>query len=837
MLHATPLHTLPPLRTATRAFGALLGAFLLLVATARAHDPHDVVRRLAVSPAFPQDGTVVAVVLLDDHWLFARTRDAGRSWQVYGLPLIADDVTWLAFSPTYAHDHTIFASTANGGVWRSKDGGTTFQRTSDGLTDLRVARVAASPAFAADRLAIAVTHSGVFRSLDGGERWAPANDGLTDPALNAVAFGPAPPSDDPGRPSDGRAPTVFVAGKVLQRSDDGGASWTPLHTFESPVASLAVSPAFREDATLAVAFGRYGGGVQVSRDGGGRWSPMLEGLTDDAVNDVAIAPGGTLFAASQTVGCFRAEKAGAPWVALEEGLEPIASQQSSSHFLVVAASPGFEKDRTVFMASFEGCYVSRDAGEHWDQGNLFSERLSMRAAFSPDWARDRRLVLGNFGGGPMFWLGGDPARLEGETASAARESATGDGAEGRLWEARASGITSLYTDELVLSPAYATDRTLFDAYVGTWRSTDDGEHWTRLMLPILITRTIALSPGFAVDRTLFAGSDREGVARSRDAGDTWTLLAGLSPDLDVTRIAASPAFPTDRTLLLSTSNDGLWRSANAGDTWSKASEGLGTESLHTVVFSPEFAEDRTVFAGANGAGVFVSHDGGERWAAANTGLPEGVPLMVDSLAVSPAWRSDRTVFVALLDDGVFRSTDGGESWSRASGGLPLTAFRALAVSPDFPRDRTVLLTTHDGAWLSTDAGERWQRLPVHARIDDSLPQVKSTGTWNGAVGEGFQGPGCRVTKSPGASVELEFHGRSITWFSRKGPGEGTAEIFLDGKSMGRLDLSGAKAVPQVRAFEHTFPGAGWHTIRVVNAGPLPGNPSPTLATDGFAYDD
>lgn len=54
-----------------------------------------------------------------------------------------------------------------------------------------VSAVAMSPTFAHDGLALAATAAGMFRSTDGGLSWQPANIGLTDRSVLAVAFAPA----------------------------------------------------------------------------------------------------------------------------------------------------------------------------------------------------------------------------------------------------------------------------------------------------------------------------------------------------------------------------------------------------------------------------------------------------------------------------------------------------------------------------------------------------------------------------------------------------------------------------------------------------------------------
>ena len=124
--------------------------------------------------------------------------------------------------------------------------------------------------------------------------------------------------------------------------------------------------------------------------------------------------------------------------------------------------------------------------------------------------------------------------------------------------------------------------------------------------------------------------------------------------------------------------------------------------------------DGTLFAaiyqnGPAGLGIWRSADGGQTWQPASYGLTD---LAITRLAVSPDFARDGTLF-ALSQRGVFRSTDRGESWtSLADRYAPLLQdltvnFNALALSPDFAQDNTLLIGHSSGLWRSTDRGETW----------------------------------------------------------------------------------------------------------------------------------
>jgi photosystem II stability/assembly factor-like uncharacterized protein len=361
----------------------------VLVGSASAHAPHDVAELVAVSPDFANDRAVFGNFVLTDHPLFGRSFDGGRHFQLLGQPFLKRVVTGISISPDHATDGTLIVATAGGGAWISTDRGLTFSLIAS-LPAMDVRDVAWSPRYAVDRTLLAATSQGCYRSDDGGASWSPANNGLPAGVLAVVEFA-----------DDGSAtPPAFTGLNDLYRSLDLGLTWTKTYTPPLPIQTLAVSPDYGTDTTLAIGFGRFGGGLLASGDAGDSFQDVSAGLTDPRVHNIALAPGGAAYCTTQDTGCFRAATLGGTWVPKSAGFEPISSQ-GLVHFPGLALSPDFASDTTLFVSSFEGFYRSDDAAESWSQSDVYNQRLSRRIAFSPAYATDRTLVLGNYGGGPV----------------------------------------------------------------------------------------------------------------------------------------------------------------------------------------------------------------------------------------------------------------------------------------------------------------------------------------------------------------------------------------------------------------------------------------------------
>jgi photosystem II stability/assembly factor-like uncharacterized protein len=295
---------------------------------------------------------------------------------------------------------------------------------------------------------------------------------------------------------------------------------------------------------------------------------------------------------------------------------------------------------------------------------------------------------------------------------------------GDTWQRVNIGNADADIRALVLSPAYAQDRTLFagGVYGSLHRSTDGGATWANVPIRFVLAGdryltylfALALSPSYSAERTIFLGTQDVGVLRSTDDGGTWkTINTGLAATW-VEALAVSPAYATDRTVFAGTHDLGLFRSTNRGGSWEEINSGITYSGIVAVAISPMFLNDRTVFA-LTPYDVFRSIDAGATWS--KIPVPSfgfsNVPGF-NALVVSPSFTLDRTLFVAeggpaaAPARGVLRSTDGGNSWQVMNHGLTDTNVRKLAMSPTFATDKTLFAITPGGVFRSKDSGANWE---------------------------------------------------------------------------------------------------------------------------------
>jgi photosystem II stability/assembly factor-like uncharacterized protein len=465
-----------------------------------------------------------------------RSDDGARSFTELGDGLPAEEVRSLELSPHYADDAALWASTWHSGVFRSTDSGETWQRMTEGLTTdpqadhVRVPQfravaaaadgsgrpllfvggfdglfrydgdrnrwdpietltdyivgLAVSPAFQDDTTIAVTTYvKGAFISEDGGERWRFANDGLTVDSLGPgnkyaplrrlhnVTFSPDYADDG----------TIFSASWVrILKSTDRGASWKDIEVSpprpgqELRQFVLAVSPSYASDHTVFAATRQ--GEVFRSEGGGdpGTWSQV--GIFGERVRSLVVSPryaDDKVLYAGTVGGVYASSDGGRTWRAGPRMVAGSRSRETDPGALL-AISPAYGRDGTVFAATDRGLRVTRDAGRSWTEVVAAPLTRSSRIealAVSPDYQNDGTVLVSTRERGLL---------LSTDRGATFRQVGTELLAANHL----VADFSNPTSAPIQFSPTFAADRTVF-AYAQTHvvRSTDRGESWQLLELP------------------------------------------------------------------------------------------------------------------------------------------------------------------------------------------------------------------------------------------------------------------------------------------------------------------------------------------------------------------
>jgi photosystem II stability/assembly factor-like uncharacterized protein len=214
-----------------------------------------------------------------------------RVWQLRPDSAERAGVVWAGCEPT--------------SLWRSEDGGRSFElvrglwdhphraKWAPGYGGAAVHTVLPDPT--SDRVLVAMSTGGVYVSPDGASGWTPSNVGIQAPFLPG-------PSPEFGQCVHKVAADAGGSGRLyaqnhpgVYRSDDGGASWTPISEglpsdFGFPVLASPRVPEMAWVVPLEADARRIpiGGRLRVHRttDGGKSWAELGAGLPDDSWSSV-----------------------------------------------------------------------------------------------------------------------------------------------------------------------------------------------------------------------------------------------------------------------------------------------------------------------------------------------------------------------------------------------------------------------------------------------------------------------------------------------------------------------------------------------------------------------
>jgi photosystem II stability/assembly factor-like uncharacterized protein len=219
----------------------------------------------------------------------------------------------------------LFAATGNAVARLDTEDGQQFA-TSVMLEDSGVQCVAVDP-HDPQRVFVGTFDRGVFRTLDGGLTWEAAGEGIPHQRVLSIAISPS--DTEHGR-------SVVYAGTEpsnLYRSDDDGQTWREFPELpklpSAPGWSFPPRPwtshvrwiALHHSDPRLITVGIELGGVMISRDGGETWEDRKPGSYHDshAVQTHALAPGRIYEAAGG--GVSMSDDAGRSWRTVDDGMD------------------------------------------------------------------------------------------------------------------------------------------------------------------------------------------------------------------------------------------------------------------------------------------------------------------------------------------------------------------------------------------------------------------------------------------------------------------------------------------------------------------------------------
>jgi photosystem II stability/assembly factor-like uncharacterized protein len=617
---------------------------------------------------------------------------------------------------------------ADGGVWRSEDGGASWTPLTDNMPTTAIGALAIDPTdesiiYAGTGEANYANHSryglGLYKSTDGGDNWQTlAADVFSGRCFSRLLINP----DNPQRlyaaitPAGGFPAMAAAKGHPgatgpvgVFRSDDGGTTWTQLLNGLPNLAAtdLAMDPTNPNILYAAIGhiFGATGNGIYRSTTGGDSWTKLAGGLPTSSLGriSVAVAPSqptrlyalichssDTAGGGASTIGAYRSDNSGASWVQI--AYMPGIQATYGWYLSIIGIDPA--DSAIFFMGGVDLVRYDHDAIWYY----VTPPHVDMHAI---TWDAAGRIVVGDDGG---------VHRSE-------------DG--GWNWTSLNTGLGliqgyagySPHPDEYYMFIGSQDNGTLRHNSDDTWYSILGGDGgWTQVDL---------FNP--AVVFAEFQGSGN--LYRSNNLGVNFVYSGSGISSAD--RNCFMPPYlinPNDSARMLYGTHR-IYQSTNHGSSWTVISSDLtggGNAAIRSLVMAP--SNPNTVYAATNDGRVLVSTNGGYNWTIIRQNV-QSWPRVMRQMWVHPT--DPQTVYLAVSAFGqeqILRTTDQGENWTALDANFPDLPVNVIAVDVRTAAP-TIFVGAEDGLYRSLNQGASWHRygngLPRSPVIDLSLEPTRS----------------------------------------------------------------------------------------------------------------
>ncbi len=763
---------------------------------------------------------------------------ADLPWRSIGPASTSGRIDDFAVGRRAGSPDAIYVGTASGGVWKSVNGGISWEPVFDKAGGmLSIGAVAVAPGNPdivwvgtgeANNRQSSSWGDGVYRSLDGGRTWQ--NMGLKETRQIArIVVDPTDPQ------------VVYVAAlghlwgsnseRGVYRTRDGGASWTRvLYVDENTGATdLVIDP--RDPRTLFAAtyqrqrkaWGFNGGGpgsaIYRTRDGGNSWTKLTEGLPKGDKGriglDVFRADARTVYATveagDQQGGLFRSTDGGETW----ERMTTLNTRPM--YYSQVRVDPR-DRNRIYMLGSNRGFYNSVDGGRTFSDTTSGVHGEDHALWVDPD--DGNHLIVGGDGGVSISYDAGRTWDFRNDMPIGQFYEVAVDQSDpykicGGLQDNGLWCVASATRNRNGISNAESYNIGGGDGFYAELPPNDpntvyiesQGGRATRVDLVTMERQAIAPvgpdkppmrggGPGGGGEggaagalrwnwdtpivissfdpSTIYMAANR--VFRSRDKGVTWDVI---SPDLTTN---------SDRDTL-------KMMGATVPRTALSRHDGQSNYgSITSVGESPTDA--KVLYTGSDDGQVYVTRDGGASWKNVTANVT-GLPKYTYVSSVVPSRYAPGRVYATF--DGhynddyrpfVYVSDDYGQTWRSIAAGLPETSVNRIR---EHPTKDGVLFVGHErGLDYSVDGGHTWTVLGGNfppAPVDDIAFQERENSLVLGTHGRSIwvlDDMAPLLDVKPGAAAFVQARrGRLITiynpqaWF-------GQGEFFAPNPELGAV---------------------------------------------------
>ncbi|MGH7618505.1 MAG: WD40/YVTN/BNR-like repeat-containing protein, partial [Gemmatimonadaceae bacterium] len=572
-----------------------------------------------------------------------KSTDAGATWTHLGLrdgqqiPQIAVDPRDpnRLFVAVMGHP---YGPNAERGIFRSTDGGTTFQKVlykdeNTGAIDVVLDPADANIVYAVlwesrqgpwENAAFSGPGSGLFKSTDGGTTWRKIGTGL--PTFEQDGLGRIGITVAPSMPQRMFATVDATRNGGLYRSDDAGEHWhlattdNRVSTRESDFAEVKVDPKNPDIVYTASVV------TWKSVDGGKTFKAFRGAPGGDDYHRIWINPNNSsIIMIASDQGAIVTVNGGESWSSW--------LNQPTAAFYHVAADYDFPyRLCSGQQESGSACVRSRgDDGRilDWDWHPVGVEEYGYAAPDPLD---------------PNIVYGGKVTRYDRRTGEIQQVGPHAGGGRGG-----GGAFRSVRTAPLVFSTV--DPHTLFFGENVVWKTTNGGKSWSEISPDLTRTDSIVpasvgvysssrvakahhggvvytIAPSYVDVKRIWAGTDDGLIQTTSDGGAHWTDVtpADLRPKawskisiMDAGHFDALTAYAAVNTIRLDDFTPHIYRTHDGGKTWTQITNGIAGGAVINVV-REDPKKKGLLFAGSEDQ-VWVSFDDGDHWSSLRLDMP------------------------------------------------------------------------------------------------------------------------------------------------------------------------------------------------------------------------
>jgi len=646
-----------------------------------------------------------------------------------GPALMSGRITDIEVHPT--NDRVIYAGTGGGGVWKSNNGGATFNSIFDdynqsiGAVEIdpsspdQVVWVGTGEGWTRNSVSLG---DGIYRTNDGGNTWKKMGLEKSE-RISGIQVNPKNPAEIyvgalGALWSDSEERGVF-------KSSDGGQTWSKILFVDKTTgcSDLIMDPsnpdvlyaAFWEFRRTPWSFnsGGLNSGLFKTTDGGKTWNKIHNGFPKGKLGRIAVAvapsKSSVLYAVIESEqdkdkGLYRSDDAGSSWKQLNNDFEIVVRPFYFSRITIDPRNPD-----VVVKAGLSGS-ISRDGGKTFKNlGFMHSDIHDV--VF--DINNSDRMYAATDGGVYRSWDGGttmemvenlpvsqfyqvsvdndEPYNVYGglqDNGSWVGPSRSPGGVEAADW--KRVGVGDGY--RVLRHPSKKLIYSEMQGAENVWRF-DPEKDQAKSIQPLAAKGDPKLrfnwnSPmAISVHQPdrFYMGS--QFIHRSEDMGETWVKI---SPDL--------------------TTNDP--KKLNQEDSGGLSRDNSGAENHCTIFTITESPLDQNIiWAGTDDGNVQLTRDGGKTWTNVVANVP-GVPKNTLVHHIEASVFDKGTAYVTFeghmtgdFKPYVYKTTDFGATW-KSLVTEDLTTF-VRNIQEDYENQNLLYLGTEDGLYITLDGAKSW----------------------------------------------------------------------------------------------------------------------------------